>query len=422
MNTKDIKTISEVVKIGLCHSCGTCASVCPFSSIKISTENPFPKIEGKCTKCGLCVKVCPGLEINLPGFNKELFNSEKILPAGHFIKAFIAHSTNEHIRKNASSGGVITSLLLYALEKKLVTEALVVGQNKKQPWLSESYTAKTKQELLDSMQSKYQVAPLNQKLKSLNKAIVTALPCQVHGIRKYIKLNKGAKKKIYLTIGLYCHFNSTKECIDFILSKLKIQKKDIKKIDYRAGAWPGGLRVTLKNGHSRFIKKFSYHFTVPFFIPERCKTCIDLANDLADISVGDAWFSELLKKQSGWSILLARTKLGLDFINAAEKNKCIKLVEIKRNKVLSAHRHTIKSKKIGGTARVYVYKRIGRKTPNYYFKSKIRAIEIIKQTLFLLMLHILSKKATKKFVLLLPLNLSGAIARLARKITTFRNF
>ena len=136
------------------------------------------------------------------------------------------------------------------------------------------------------MQSKYQVAPLNQKLKSLNKAIVTALPCQVHGIRKYIKLNKGAKKKIYLTIGLYCHFNSTKECIDFILSKLRIQKKDIKKIDYRAGAWPGGLRVTLKNGHSRFIKKFSYHFTVPFFIPERCKTLLQLFVDLYRRSVG----------------------------------------------------------------------------------------------------------------------------------------
>ncbi len=417
-----IKTISWIVKNGLCHSCGTCASICPFGSIKISTTSPFPKIEGKCTKCELCVKVCPGLEINLPDFNNELFNSEKILPAGHFIKAFIAHSTNERIRKNASSGGAITSLLLYALEHKLATEALVVGQNKKQPWFSEAYIAKTKQELVNSMQSKYQVVPLNQKLKSLNKALVVGLPCQIQGLRKYQRLNKNASKRIFLTIGLYCHFNSTKECIDFILSKLKVQKKDIKKIEYRAGSWPGGLRVTLKNGRTKFIKKFSYHFTVPFFIPERCKTCIDLANDLADISVGDAWFPELLEKHEGWSIILARTKQALDFIKAAEKNNYIKLIEIKKEKVLAAHKHTIKSKKIGGFGRICAHKKLGKPVPNYHFKPKITASEFVKQTIFLFILYTLSKKATKRLALILPLGLLGTCARLARKITTFRNF
>lgn len=56
-----------------CLGLGTCASVCPFDAIVMST-NMLPVIdEEKCTACGICVKACPKMIIELAPVSKKVY-------------------------------------------------------------------------------------------------------------------------------------------------------------------------------------------------------------------------------------------------------------------------------------------------------------------------------------------------------------
>ena len=60
---EELQTIGDVVEQHLCHSCGTCAGVCPRGAIAM-IESPsgflMPQIDDEqCNRCGLCLSVCP---------------------------------------------------------------------------------------------------------------------------------------------------------------------------------------------------------------------------------------------------------------------------------------------------------------------------------------------------------------------------
>ena len=308
--------IGSVVSAGLCTGCGTCAGICPEECIVINTKNPVPIYDAiKCKDCGLCFDICPGHSVNFPAINKQLFGTDKIEPLGIFKVAYVGYSTDPEIRKNSSSGGIVTALLLYALENNLVDGAIVVGQKKEEPWLAEPFVAKSKKEVIDAMQSKYAIIPVNSTLKQIKsekgKFAVVGLPCHVHGLRKAANVNAKIIEKIDFIVGIYCGLSSTLGATEFTLKKLGIKNfGDIKKMEYRGGEWPGGFKVTLKNGRIKFIDKFRHNYVISLFLPDRNKICIDFANDFADISVGDAWVPELISERKGWSIVLVRTEKG----------------------------------------------------------------------------------------------------------------
>jgi hypothetical protein len=54
--------------------------------------------------------------------------------------------------------------------------------------------------------------------------------------------------------------------------------------------------------------------------------CPDMTSELADISVGDAWFPEFKGSKLGESILIARTAKGQEIINQARKAKTLSLL------------------------------------------------------------------------------------------------
>ena len=115
--------IEEIVQNSRCRSCGYCFSVCPVNAIEMVYADGFfrPEVNAnQCVQCGKCVKCCPA---------ENEFIEAGLL--GHYIKLQLAHSSDRKVRHNATSGGVINSLVQFLLKEQVVDGVLMAGYDSK---------------------------------------------------------------------------------------------------------------------------------------------------------------------------------------------------------------------------------------------------------------------------------------------------
>lgn len=385
---KSNATIEKIVDEGLCTGCGTCSGICPNSAIYMvinSTGIYIPKlINDKCNKCGICFSSCPGKFFDFNEFNLEIFGKKpgNIL-LGNFINCYLAHSTNHGIRYNSASGGLVTSLLIYALEKGIIDGALVTRMKKDNSLEPEPFIARTKEEIIEASKSKYCPVPANIVLKEILKSkeaerfAVVGLPCHIQGIRKAEKVNEILRNKIKLHLGIFCSHTLSFTGTSLLLKKINIEKKEVKKISYRGEGWPGKIRIDLKNGNQRYISNqsplWNIIFNSFFSTQTRCLLCNDLTAEFADISFGDPWLPEIVsKEQVGKSIIISRTKQSEELLNAANSNIYIGLSQIEHEKVIQSQRTFLHFKKINLKERIKLRRLFGKESPKISMcKTKI---------------------------------------------------
>ena len=374
------KSVAHVVTQGLCTGCGSCAALCPRSAINLTVERKngiyVPVIDERlCNECGICYEICPGHSVDFERLNKNIFNKnpENTL-AGNYIGCYIGHVTDDIVRNNSTSGGLITQLLISALENGVIDGALVTKMADNDPSKPEPFIARTKEEIISASKSKYCPVPacsaLNEVLKSkdLQKIAVVGLPCHLHGIRKAEEIFPALKQKIVLHIGIFCSHTVDFNGTEHIFTRLKIPRGDIIKVDYRTKGWPGGINVTLKDGSEKFLHLNAYWpaiFGRFFFTPYRCTLCCDGLAELADISCGDAWLPEFRFENQGESVVITRTSIGEHLLQTIDAEKKLQLISVRFDKVLQSQRDQIlfKQKNIG--ARKALLKRIGKPLPDY---------------------------------------------------------
>ena len=161
---------------------------------------------------------------------------------GSYLKCCIGHATESGVRYKASSGGVVTGLLIYALEHGIIDGALVTRMNKERPWEPEPFIAKTRDEVIEASKSKYCPVPANIMIKELlnahegEKFAVVGLPCHIQGIRKAEQIYKKLKARVVLHIGLFCSHTDTFWLTDYLLKSMDVQKT----ISRASISWGGG--------------------------------------------------------------------------------------------------------------------------------------------------------------------------------------
>lgn len=378
MHVKVVRTIKEIRNAGLCTGCGTCAGMCPNYAIKmvISSKGIYiPQIDNKnCNECGICFNVCPGNSVDFKGLNLEIFGKNpfnKLI--GNYLNCYIGYAINYDMRYNSTSGGLVTQLLIYALEKGLINSALVTKMKYDNPLEPKPFIARTKAEIKEASKSKYCPVPANTMLKEIleskdnEKFIVVGLPCHIQGIRKAERINKNLRKKIVLHFALFCNHTPTFLATEYLLKKMRLKKEAIKKIDYRGKGWPGGMSIVLKNNRELFIPYFSLDYWGSvfnsFFFPIRCTLCNDKISDLADISFGDAWLPELVDDKIGTSLIISRSKIGEEILQNAIAEKKIKLTKVDVDNVLKSQGLYLVKKRL--KARISLLKLFGTNIPIY---------------------------------------------------------
>jgi len=318
MNKNTIKFITDRE---LCTGCGTCFSLCPNNAIEMKINEQkgvyFPKIdENKCNSCGICCKVCPGYEFSYDSLNYEMFGQKpENMLIGNFLDCYTGFSKSESIRFNSSSGGLITQILIFALEKGIINGALVTKMNKEKPLEPEPFIARTKEEIIEAAQSKYCPVPANVALKQIinskpnEKFAVVGLPCHINGIRKAQQINKKLKNNIVFCLGILCNHTPNFLATNLFLQRYNVKKEDVIKIHYRGNGWPGLMHVeTIKSTLKIPLGKYWWFIGSHFFYPKSCLTCSDGFCELSDASFGDAWLPEFSNDNKGTSIIVTRTE------------------------------------------------------------------------------------------------------------------
>ena len=232
------KSIESVVSDGLCTGCGTCVGICPLDAIQMVIHKSkgiyIPEInEEKCNKCGICVDVCPGRSVDFKSLNQQIFSrqpEDSIL--GNYINCYTGHATDYDIRYNSASGGLVTALLVFALEEGMIDGALVTKMRDDSPLEPQPFIARTREEIISAARSKYCPVPANTGLRDIIKEegrfAVVGLPCHIHGVRKAESVNNKLKDKIVFHLGLFCcGHTDTFSGTEFIFRKYGIDIGDV---------------------------------------------------------------------------------------------------------------------------------------------------------------------------------------------------
>ena len=339
--------IAWVAKDGLCTGCGTCTALCPRGAIRMVIDEKqgiyLPVIDAAlCNDCGICLKVCPGHEVDFVKLNEFAFGTQPADPLlGHYIACYTGHATDQEIRYNCSSGGLVTALLIHMLESGEIDGALVTRMRKDRPLEPEPFIARTREEIYEARGSKYCPVPANVALKEIlekpGRYAVVGLPCHMHGLRKAEMINSTLRERVVMRLGLVCSHEFNFVGTKATLKKQGIKTDDVNEIKYRGEGWPGSMKVGLQNGETALIPYD--HYILPhqlyFYSIKRCLLCVDFIGRFSDATLMDAWLPDIIgNDNNGTSLLIVRTNKCHAWLVQAVRQNGMKLFQIRATQVL----------------------------------------------------------------------------------------
>jgi len=311
----------NVVNAGKCVGCSTCVVVCPFNCLEYVGGEP--NLVRECKICGICAQACPSYDWAWSKVENFVFGRERKADEdfGVYRKLVVAQAKDSNILKVCQDGGVVTALLLFALESGLIDGAVVSGLSQEKPFNPVPTLALTREDILKSAGTKYSYSPNIQALaegvkqKKSNLAFV-GTPCQIHAIRKMQMAGlKRYTAPVRFLIGLMCS-----ECFYYeglmqkhIQEKLGINLNGIKKMNIK-----GKMLVTTEKGVQAIPLA-----EVKQYARGSCRFCDDFSSELADISAGglglDKWTFTIIRTENGEELFSRAEKAGILNVRAVEE-------------------------------------------------------------------------------------------------------
>lgn len=308
--------LAKVVHAEKCIGCSACVAICPVGCLEYVEGKP--KLIEKCANCGICMIVCPQYEYKFPALEESVFGRQRKPEEefGVYQRIVIAQANDEKILQSCQDGGVVTTLLTYALEKGIIDGAAVSGVSQERLFYPVPRLVTTPQEVFECAGTRYSYSPnllafqegISQDKRRL---AFVGTPCQIYALRNIEKTLLEYVNPLRLAIGLLCTESFTYEGLieKHIQGKLGINLNDIKKINIKAK-----VLVTTKSGETHVIPlKEAKQYT-----RKSCTTCTDFSAELADISVGGLGLSD-------WTFTILRTKKGEELFQGAVREGLLKI-------------------------------------------------------------------------------------------------
>ena len=360
--------ITTVVKNGMCLGCGACIIACDFNAIKIyynkSIGNYQPLVlKNKCKSCGNCLDVCFGNNVDYKLSNK--ISDELKSSIGNIIKTYLGYTNEDKLRYNASSGGIVSTLLKFLFNEKIIDGAIVAKTNSGKIPLTKSIIIQDESGILKTMGSKYVPTLLTDALKNLkknNSYALVGLPCQIFSVNKLIEKKK-LGGRIFIRIGIFCGGFFNYNGIKYLMERYNIKQTKIISIDFRGKGWPGRLKLITKYDSLEIPLLQYWPIIQPWFSPRRCEICLSGFNRNSDISCGDAWLPELIKKDKlGTSIIISRTIKGNLLLNKLISGGYIKTKEVNSKFIIKSQNSMIRFKHLSISTRLKVLNFLNKKS------------------------------------------------------------
>ncbi len=296
-------SVSIIKKNGKCCACGICAAVCPVEAIKMDVAGNGeiqPVISEKCVHCGKCLTVCAG--------NTE---KDKIDRQEQNISCKTVASKDEGIRRNATSGGFVTTLVAKLLEAGLYDGAFLVAKENYQG-VVQTVLCSAGSELAHTQKSRYiQVTHSNEVAHIIanpqKRYILVGTPCYFRGFLKMVKEHH-LNRENYLLVGLFCDKTMTTHVWEYFNRYFANGQLDRMYFRSKGNAgWPGDVLLFQKDGIQTEVSRRERMDVKEYFMAQSCLSCMDKLNPYADFAVGDNYVSGQ-RGEAGWNSVIIRTQ------------------------------------------------------------------------------------------------------------------
>lgn len=266
-----------------CVECRACEEICPTSSIHFTNYGDISINPKTCIKCNLCEKVC---QITSPlSYNKQ-------------NKIYAAISRDQEKVIGSSSGGM--AYLLY--QKVLDMGGVVFGVKYSDKNIPVYDFAETKEELSCFSKSKYVFSNVANSYKECKqfcdtgrKVLFVGLPCQIAGLRLYLK----KEYDNLITADVLCHgaphYSIFSNHIKYLEKKrnkevLEYQFRDKTNSDY--GPYSFSIKYDDGNVETGSALWDAYYnaFLKASILRDACYSCKFACRErVSDITLGDFW-------------------------------------------------------------------------------------------------------------------------------------
>jgi coenzyme F420 hydrogenase subunit beta len=290
----------KVITPEACCRCGTCEAFCP----RIEQQQNKPVLVDYDPLCGLCFAYCPRTFLDMADLEAKLFGrargQDEVL--GIYSNAVSAQSRVK--ADKAQDGGVVTAILLHALEKGLIDCAVVTDRDDE--WRPVPRVAATSEEILSAAGTKYTIAnsvfAVKEAMeKGYTKIGLVGTPCQIQALRKVQLLREPyelGQEKIALLIGLFCMENFDYDTLmeGLVKGRFGLRPADVVRFEIQKGMF----RAIDRTGTAHEVKIEE----TDVYTFKGCGPCFDFTAELSDVSVGS------VGSPAGWSTVLTRTPAG----------------------------------------------------------------------------------------------------------------
>lgn len=311
----------EVVTSGLCTGCAGCVVVCPHDVLGYNDADgvykPFHLEEeggpGGCVHgdkgCTTCTRACPRFRLWEPEIDQSLWGRTRLPEEmeGVCKDIILTRATDETVHEKGQDGGLVSAILIWALENGYIDAALVSYlEGDGSTWKAKPGVARTKDEILAAAGSRYTysanmlaydeaIAGGAEKIALVGMSCMSSSPPAMT-VRKAGKV----ARRFALNIGLLCSKTFDDSIFEELFeAKYGLARADIKKVNIK-----GVFQIWTHDGRYVEVPLKECHA----WTREGCKMCPDFAAEHADISTGG------IGAFNDWTLTIVRTDLGREII------------------------------------------------------------------------------------------------------------
>jgi coenzyme F420-reducing hydrogenase beta subunit len=360
--------IKEVVYNDLCIGCGICVAQCPSHAMEMDwDEHGFllPILTGNCKSEGECLQVCPFNPKPLDSVRTEdeianifLNHTEKYSEKiGKYIGLYAGYS-NQY-RLLSSSGGLGTYISSELLIRGIVQHVISVRESNCPGKHYEYRILSLLEDVEMASKTKYYPVTLGEvfsKIKDLEGNVaVVGVACFVKAIRLAQTRDLILNAKINFVIGIICGGIKSRFYTEFLAGNLGVERSDIARplfrvkdlsssaIDYSFSC----IDADFNQRKEVKMKSLGDMWGTGLFKANGCEFCDDVATELADVSLGDAWVEPYINDGAGTNVIVSRSVIADKIIREGFDRGDLQVTEINEEMFVYTQRGSYNHRHLG---------------------------------------------------------------------------
>ncbi len=348
------RSLARVARGDTCTGCGLCAAIAPATITMVMQPpgylRPVQSAAITSAQDAAIAAACPGLvidETTTAPIDDALWGPAYFVGTGY--------ATDAKLRHQASSGGVISVLLIHALKSGLVDFVIQTGADPVVHTANQTVVSTGYDDVFHAAGSRYAasapLAGLEDWLALPGRFAFVGKPCDVTALRARARTDPRINQRVPLMLAFFCAGIPSAAGAGRILDRLGVKPDDVAGFRYRGDGWPGYATATLKDGGSaRMSYAESWGEILSKEVQFRCKICPDAVGGSADIACADAWYGDdrgypSFEEQDGRSLVIARTKVGEEILKEARAANMLKTEPLAMAEIIRMQPHQARRKR-----------------------------------------------------------------------------